>query len=45
MDGEWESWSYGLSIKGWTLQCGRFTAEIRQTGGGNYYLTINRHTI
>jgi len=46
MDGEWQSWTYGTVVKGWTLQCGRFTAEVRQTGGsGAYFLTINNHSI
>jgi hypothetical protein len=43
MDGEWHYWTYGITIKGWTFQCGRFTAEIRSTGGDHYFLTINRH--
>ena len=46
MGGEWETWTYGMSIRGWTLQCGRFTADIRQNSPDSpYFLTINRHTI
>ncbi len=47
MDGEWQNWTYGTDlVRGWTLTCGRFTAEVRQTGGrGPYFLTINNHAI
>jgi len=43
MDGEWQKWTYGTDIRGWTLECGRFTADVRQVGGGAYFLTLNRH--
>ncbi len=46
MDGEWESWTYGVTIRGWTLQCGRFAADIRQNSPDSpYYLTLNRHPL
>jgi len=45
MDGEWQHWTYGMTIEGWTLQCGRFIAEVRNTGGDRYFLTINNHPI
>lgn len=42
--GEWLEWSSGKDYKGWTLECGKLVADIRQQGDGSkYYLTLNRH--
>ena len=34
-----------MTIKGWTLECGKLVADIRtNTGEPPYYMSINRHT-
>ena len=32
--GEWQEWSAGKDYRGWTLECGRLVADIRQQGDG-----------
>jgi hypothetical protein len=42
--GEWHEWSYGKDYRGWTLECGKLVADIRQHGEtSRYYMTINKH--
>jgi hypothetical protein len=32
-------------MRGWTMRCGPFEADIRRQGSGPYHLTINKHPI
>jgi hypothetical protein len=42
--GEWHEWSSGKDYRGWTLECGKLVADIRQQcEGSQYYLTLNKH--
>ena len=46
-DGQWEHWTYGMTIQGWSLRCGpMFYADVRRVGEhGNYFATLNSWVI